>query len=104
MNQSKTDLMRTINEIQIIPIKPQNGLVAFCSFILFDSIYCSSVGIFTKIDGSYRLVYPTKKVGIKEIDIFHPINKQTGKEITEEVIKVFKDLMNNDRYNITHNT
>lgn len=55
--------MKTISEIQIVPVKPDKGLVGFCSFILYESIYCSSVAIFTRPDGSFRLVYPTKKVG-----------------------------------------
>lgn len=96
--------MKIINEIQIIPVKPRNGLIAFCSFVLFESIYCNSVAIFTKIDGNLRLVYPTKKALNKEINIFHPINKKVGSFIESEISKKFKDVMNNDRYNCHHNT
>jgi len=38
-------------------------LSACASFILFESIYCSSVGIFTRPEGGFRLLYPNKKVG-----------------------------------------
>jgi stage V sporulation protein G len=95
--------MKVITEIQIIPVKPSNGLIAFVSFILFESIYCSSVGIFTRLDGSYRLVYPTKKIGDKSIDIFHPITKNLGEVIEIEIINKFKDVMKNDRYSSSYN-
>jgi hypothetical protein len=89
-----------LTEIQITPIKPVNGLVAFASFVLFESLYCSSVGIFTRPNGGYRLLYPTKKVGSKDITIYYPISKEVGLLIEEEVIEKLKDVMNlnNDRY------
>lgn len=87
-----------ISEIQIIPIKPQNGLVAFTSFVLDSSIYLGSIGILTRPEGGYRLVYPTKKVGIRNINIFHPINKEFSKSIEKEVIAKFEDVMKNAGY------
>lgn len=96
--------MKIISEIQIVPIKPNNGLVAFVSFVLYEAIYCSSVGIFTRPDGSYRLVYPTKKLADKDINIFHPIDKNIGLLIEKEVSSKLKDVMTNDRYSINHNS
>jgi stage V sporulation protein G len=94
--------MKTISEIQIVPVKPNRGLVGFCSFILYESIYCSSVAIFTRPEGTYRLVYPTKKLGDKDINVFHPISKSVGRQIEKEVIKKFNDVMKNDRYNFAN--
>lgn len=91
-----------INEIQIIPVKPKDGLIAFCSFVLFESVYCSSVGVFTRPNGGYRLVYPKKRVGPRDIDIFYPIKSEVGSIIEEEVTKVFKNVINDDRYSVTH--
>lgn len=91
-----------VNEIQIIPVKPKDGLIAFCSFVLFDSLYCSSVGVFTRPSGGYRLVYPTKRVGTRDIDIYYPVTREIGLVIEEEVTKVIQDLMKNGRYSITH--
>lgn len=96
--------MKTISEIQVVPIKPNNGLVAFASFVLFEAIYCSSVGVFTRSDGSYRLVYPTKKLASKDINIFHPIDKNIGLLLEQEVSNKLKDVMTNDRYGINHNS
>ncbi len=84
-----------ITEIQIIPIKPQDGLVGFASFVFDNKLYLGSVGIFTRPQGGYRLVYPTKKVGIRNIHIFHPINKKFAQFIEKEVISKFEDVMKN---------
>ncbi|HQF37162.1 MAG TPA: septation protein SpoVG family protein [Candidatus Dojkabacteria bacterium] len=91
--------MKVISEIHIVPVKPQDGLVAFCTFVLYESVYCSSIAIMTRLDGSYRLLYPSKRVSGKQMNIFYPINKETGVLIEEEVINKFKEVMNNDRYN-----
>lgn len=89
-----------ISEIQIIPIKPQDGLVAFASFVLDNNLYLGSIGILTRPEGGYRLVYPTKKVGFRNINIYHPINKEFAEFIEKEVIGKFEDVMKKyDRYN-----
>ena len=82
-----------ISEIQVIPVKPKEGLIGFASFVLDEKYYVSSVAIYTRLDGSgYRLVYPTKKVGDKNINIFHPINSEVGKAIDEVVIRKVNEL------------
>ena len=89
-----------LSEIQIIPIKPQNGLVAFASFVLDKNLYMGSIGIFTRPEGGYRLTYPTKKVGDRNINIFHPINREFASQVKAKIIKKFEEVMNqNDRYN-----
>lgn len=90
-----------LTEIQITPVKPQNGLVAFASLVLNHSLYLSSIGILTRPTGGYRLVYPTKKVGYTNINIYHPINKQFADQIEQEVIKKLEEVMThqNDRHN-----
>lgn len=96
--------MNIISEIQIIPVKPINGLVAFCSFVLFESVYCGSVAIFTCTNGTYRLVYPTKKIGYRDMNIFHPITKELGDYIKIEVNKKVNEVMKNDRYSSPYNS
>lgn len=82
-----------ITEIQITPIKPRNGLVAFASIVLDNNIHLGSIGIHTKLDGSgYRITYPTKKVGEKDLNIFFPINRDTSKQIEEAIIKRAEEL------------
>jgi stage V sporulation protein G len=84
-----------ISEIQVIPVKPKEGLIGFASFVLDEKYYVSSVAIYTRLDRpGYRLVYPTKKVGERNINIFHPINSEAGKIIEEAVIKKVDELFN----------
>lgn len=82
-----------ISEIEIIPIKPKGGLIGFASFVLDEKYYVSSVAIYTRLNtSSYRLVYPAKKIGEKNINIFHPINSGVGKIIDEAVIKKVNEI------------
>jgi DNA-binding cell septation regulator SpoVG len=87
-----------ITEIQIIPIKPVNGLVGFASFVFDETLYLGSVGIFTRPTGGYRLVYPTKKLGLQDINIFYPISKQFGQEVENLISEKFEEVMKNDRH------
>ena len=85
--------MTKVSEAQIIPIKPQNGLVAFASCVVDDKLYIGSIGIYTKLNGgSYRLTYPTKKIGDKSINLVHPITQEAGKAIEEAIIKKVNEL------------
>jgi len=82
-----------ISEIEFIPVKPKEGLIGFASFILDEKYYVSSVAIYTRLDGSgYRLVYPSKKIGEKNINTFHPINSGVGRAIEEAVINKVNKL------------
>lgn len=83
-----------LTEIQIIPVRPQNGLVAFVSFVLDKCLYLGSIGVMTRPNGGYRLVYPTKKVAERNLNIFYPINKETAQLIENEVVKKFEEVMN----------
>ncbi|MFH1822977.1 MAG: septation protein SpoVG family protein [Patescibacteria group bacterium] len=84
-----------ITEIQIIPIKANNGLVAFGSVVFDDCLYLGSIGIHKRLDGAdYRITYPTKKISDKNINIYHPINKETSKLIEEAIISKVEELLN----------
>lgn len=76
-----------ITEVNITPIKPQNGLVAFASVVFNNSLYLGSIGVYTRLDGTgYRITYPTKKIGDKNINIYHPINRETSEAIEKAII------------------
>lgn len=96
-----------ITEIEIIPIKPKNGLLAFASVVFNESLFLGSIGIHSRLDGNgYRLTYPTKIVSDRGVNIFHPINKQLSKDIEGAVFAKFKEVMTkaNDRYSGSNNT
>ena len=82
-----------ISELEVIPVKPKEGLIGFASFVLDEKYYVSSIAIYTRLNSlGYRLVYPTKKVGEKNINIFHPINSEVGKAIDEVVINKVNEI------------
>lgn len=87
-----------ISEVSIVPVKPNNGLVAFASFVIDEALYCGSVGIVTRPAGGFRLVYPTKQVAGRELHIFYPINDAAGRLIEEVVIAKYEEVMNYGRH------
>ena len=85
-----------VTEVNITPVKPTDGLVAFASVVVDDSLYLGSIAVYTKLDGSYRLLYPTKAVGQRVLDIFHPINRSASKQIEEMIFKKCDEIFEND--------
>lgn len=86
--------MHTVTEIQIQPIKPNNGLIAFASVVIDGSLYLGSIGIHKKLrDVGYRLTYPTKKIAGSEIHIHHPINKKISRIIEQAIFKKVGELI-----------
>jgi|SRR3989344_3089866 len=84
-----------ITEIQISPVKPRDGLIAFASFVLDQKYYVGSVAIFTRLGKSgYRLVYPAKKLGEKNLNLFHPISQEAGKSIEDAITEKVNELFN----------
>ncbi|MBQ8985296.1 septation protein SpoVG family protein [Candidatus Saccharibacteria bacterium] len=92
-----------ISEVNITPIKPHDGLVGFANIVIDDKWFLSSIGIHTKLGGGYRITYPTKVVGSRVMDIFHPINRETSKAVESAIVKKFNEIFErsneNDRYN-----
>jgi len=82
-----------VTQIQIIPVKPKDGLVAFVSFTFDNSFYFSSIGIYTRLQGGYRLTYPTRKSFTTSLPIFHPINKEIASMIEEAVIRKYEEII-----------
>ena len=85
-----------VSEIQIIPVKPQNGLVAFASCVINNQLYLGNIAVYSSISSleSYRLVYPSKtlKNGTK-LSICYPINNEAGDSIQKAIVGQYKELM-----------
>ena len=78
----------TISEVQITPIKPVDGLVAFASCVINGQLYLGSLGIHTRLDGAgYRITYPTKSSGGRDFNIYHPIRKEVSEAIERAVLQ-----------------
>lgn len=83
-----------ITEVNITPVKPQNGLAAFASIVLNNCLYLSSIAVYRRLDGmGYRITYPTKKIAEKNFSLYHPINKELGHIIEEAVLKKADELL-----------
>lgn len=84
-----------VKKVEIIPIKPQKGLLAFAS-IEVDQFYIGSIGLHKKLDGNgYRVTYPTKKVGDQNITICHPTNPKLSKEIEQAICEKAFEVFGN---------
>ena len=90
-----------VSEVNITPIKPDRGLIGFASVVIDSNIYLTSIAIYTKLDGSYRLLYPTKNIGNMSLGLFYPINRQSSKAIEQAVFKRCNEVFegrNDDRH------
>lgn len=81
-----------LSEVQVVPVKPFNGLVGFASLVFENCIFLGSIGIYTRPEGGYRLTYPTRKTASSSFHVFHPINKDVATEIESVVIAKFEDV------------
>lgn len=85
----------TLSKIQILSVKPRQGLLAFCSFVLNGSFYIGDVAIYSRLNQEgFRLIYPSKVLsnGLK-INCFYPINRDAVCLIEALVIKAYLDLL-----------
>ena len=88
----------TISEIQIVPVKPNNGLVAFATAIINNQFYIAHIAIYSAptVPLGYRLVYPDKTLSNgKRVDCFHPVTQESGKEVSRAIISKDVELMDN---------
>lgn len=89
-------MQNQISNIQIVPIKPKDGLVAFVSFTFNDSFYFSSIGIYTRPQGGYRLSYPTRKASNNNFSVYHPIQKDVATAIEQAIIDKYEDILSDE--------
>lgn len=86
-----------ITEVEIVFVKPQNGLIAFASLVLDSNIYLSNIAIHKKLNADgYRLTYPSKG----SFTVFHPINKTASSELELAIIAKLKNVMNKGQGNV----
>jgi len=75
-----------VSEVNITPVKPTDGLVAFASCVIDGQLYIGSLGVHQRLDGTgYRITYPTKKIGSSQLNYFYPVNKDTGRVIEQAI-------------------
>lgn len=83
-----------VTEVNIAPIKPRDGLVAFASCVINNDMFCGSIAVYVRPDGSYRILYPAKKMNDSDLSIYHPINRSASKMIEEAICKKCEEIFN----------
>ena len=64
-----------VTKIKIRKIIPKNGLVGFVSFVMDDCLFIGNIAIFNRLNQTtFRLVFPEKKIGDKNIQILYPVS------------------------------
>lgn len=82
-----------ISEINLTPIKPKNGHVAFASIVIDDSLYLGSIGVHVRNDGTYRLLYPTKNSGTgKWQNVYYPISRDASYQIESAILEKCREI------------
>ena len=84
------------SEVQIIPVKPKEGLVAFASCVINNALYIGNIAVYTSqsTQSGFRLVYPVKILpNGKEVNCVHPINREAGELISKAIIGKFRDII-----------
>lgn len=82
----------SISEVQIFPVKPNEGLIAFASCLLDGSYYIGSIAVFTRLSGGYRLVYPTKKIGERQLHLHHPITREASVAMETAILQKVQEV------------
>ena len=83
-----------VTEVEITIVKPRNGLIAFASIVLDNQVFLSGIAIHRRLNGDgYRLTYPTRKVGDRAFDIFHPIRRPIGQAIETAILDKLNDVV-----------
>lgn len=82
-----------ITDVQLIPVKPKDGLVAFASVVFNEAFYLGSLAVFARPQGGYRITYPRRTIGGTSLDVYYPINKQVAEAIEEAVIAKYKKIL-----------
>lgn len=84
-----------VSEVQIAPIKPQNGLVAFASCVINDQFYIGNIALFSFPEG-YRIVWPTKKLKHgQNINCVNPITKEADEAVKNAIIEKYMAITAN---------
>lgn len=88
---------KLITNVEIVPVIPKAGLIAFANVIFEDKLALNGIGVHTCLSRSgFRLLYPTKTLpNGKLIQIYHPINKQIADEIQDTIISQYEGLLEN---------
>ncbi|MCP4651226.1 MAG: hypothetical protein GY853_14255 [PVC group bacterium] len=84
-----------VKNIEIIPVNPCEGLVAFASCTINDSLYLANIAIRTDLKNNhFRLVFPTKRLNNgAQIPVFNPINAEAYEGLRKAIVSKYLNLI-----------
>ena len=91
----------TISDIQIVFLRPQNGLLGFASIAINDCIRVDGIAIYSSPTHhlKYRINFPTKKLASgRHVPCFYPYRKEIEEHITKAVVEEYLRLEDNFHY------
>ncbi len=94
-----------ISNVQVRLIPEKHGLIAFASMVIDEKLRVNGIGVHQKSNGSgYRLTYPTRKTGLKDTYLFHPVSPETSALIETAVFVKLKTVLEgcHDRHDCSY--
>lgn len=85
-----------VSEVNIIPVKPKRGLLAFCTFVINDALYIRDIAIYNCLSRpeGIRLNYPARKLPNGDtVNVIHPINREADAIITRAIAEEFEKVI-----------
>lgn len=80
-----------ITEVEIVPVKPRHGHIAFASCVLNGVFFLGDIAVIKTDDGGYRLSFPAKIIKNKE---GQPAKDSNGKILRFFTYHPIKDVAN----------
>lgn len=68
----------------------QNSLVGFATIVIDDLYLVSSLAIHRTTAGGFRIVYPSKRIGTRQLKTFLPLNHYTRQAIETAIIEFYR--------------
>jgi len=83
----------TVTNIEIIPVRPKDGLVAFANCTIDNQLSIASIAIYTRMKGGYRLVFPGKKLGDTQVNYVVPTSRESYTAIENAIVNKYEKLL-----------
>ena len=85
-----------VSDVRVTPIIPNKSLVAFCSFLVNESLFVGDIGLHVCAGHAvgYRLVFPDKLLfNGKRVNLIFPVNRETELYLTQEIVKAYEKVV-----------
>ncbi len=85
----------SISEVEVAPIRPRDGLLAFCSVLIGEQLFIGGIALHSAPPPRhYRLTYPARSIPTgQRIRFVYPITRALGDAIEQAVIQKYEDVI-----------